>query len=197
MDEGWIVILSVISGCSFLAFRIFQVKTAISRNVATVEPAKEFQSFGRIKAVSLQDLARFELLLGEVLPSVEKGQTNISSIQFRVWSNQTRQVLTMRYFMKAYPITAMVLALLTLPIGFIPLVCFIAWMFWSAHTMSKLEGVFASHFNGTLLTLSKGRATNSTGSAEELGKLHGLLRAGVLTEDEFQEAKKRILQKVA
>ena len=151
------------------------------------------------KVVSLDDLVRFERLVKEVTPAIEQGKTQFTNTQFSTSVNYCRGYLRQSHFIRTHPILSVILLLCMIPMGFIPLIVYFIYLAVIFSSVSKMEAVFMAFYNGSLLVANpKASAVTPAGDfTNQLSKLHELLKSGALTQAEFDQQKKQILERAS
>lgn len=175
-------------------------KSRVAEQLAFIERAKalplptSFVAFSRFSRISVEDILRVERVAWEIGSMVEQGKTKYTSTQFYSWLGFARDFLWNLQLIQKYPIRFCIFAVLTVPMGLIPLVIFAAYLLLLWHGTSRLEMVLMEFYNGTLLALkSASTLPTASGKVDDLQKLHELLKVGAITQAEFDAEKKRIL----
>ena len=209
VDQGFgiaaIVILvfaGLIVGAIWAAFRSVAFGKRLIEEAKTMEMPISYQPLPTTYRCSYQDLLRLERYILEISPLVDGGKTRYSTLQFIEWANQSRTKMRMLHWIGNNRIFAGVLALLFLPVGFLPLIIgavAFAFLSWS---VAKFEIVASEFYRGELDRSSM--ATNTTAVqplqaplSDELSKLHHMFTTGALTEAEYQSAKTSVLKRGA
>ena len=156
-----------------------------------------FQPVGPTK-VTYEDLLRFERLVMEISPIIAQGKTEHTNTTYQISESQCRAYLRNRYFLtwlsREHPIIGVILFLLIIPISLVPILLLGLIMLMGSMSMAKIESIFMAYYNGTLIKQPITPSSSSHSVSDELIRLNQLRQQGVLSEDEFQSAKKKVIQ---
>lgn len=158
-------------------------------NACSVIPTK-ILPFSRFSEAQLSDLVDYHVVSNEVQRIVSEGKTEYASHTVLYLSEMFKSYVITNYVWRRHP-----------------RLLFWTGMHWfglvmvglQAHAASKLELIFNQYLRGTLVKSEafKSNTTNMnnsfTSSADEIVKLHKLKQEGILSDEEFQNAKKKLV----
>ncbi|MFV8258260.1 SHOCT domain-containing protein [Bdellovibrio bacteriovorus] len=153
-----------------------------------------FLPLANIREISHSDFVSYFIYANLVQDAVNKGNTNYSSLEVTRMFNSLKFYASIAYFTKKHRILAIYLALLTIPVGFIPLILFSLAMGVHFKLASKAEVAVNEYVNGTLIRHTSGASTSIVGVSDELKKLVELRQSGALSDQEFSILKEKLIK---
>ena len=162
---------------------------AIKVTACTVIPTKVLP-FSKFNETQLLDIIDYHVVCNEVQRLVSTGKTQYSSHTVFYLGEMFKGYLITNYVWRGHP-----------------RLLFWTGMHWfgvlvvglQAHATSKLELIFNEYFRGALIKTESAAPNipttphSSSSSADEILKLHKLKQDGILSDAEFQNAKRRLV----
>lgn len=188
--------IGILNYCVFLFMAISRLNKEIKNGVSSCKtvPSK-FLPLSRIKEATLQDVVDYHVLSREIQRLADDGKTEYSSFQFKYISGQLQNYANVNFFCRRHYVLFILSILFFMPMGFIPLIIFGVVMLVQYQSATKAERIFNQFIRGELIKPKGPVVTNSspTSAADEISKLHKLKQDGVLSDEEFQAAKKKLV----
>lgn len=153
-----------------------------------------FLPLANIKEISHSDFVSYFIYANLVQDAVNKGNTKYSSLEVTRMFNSLKFYASIAYFTKNHRILALYLALLTIPLGFIPLILFSIVVGVHFKLASKAEVAVNEYVNGTLIKHTASSSTSMVGVSDELKKLVELKQSGALSDQEFSILKEKLIK---
>lgn len=97
-------------------------------------------------------------------------------------------------WIEIHPVLSVILFLLCFPFGFIPAIFFILVLAIQKPARERYEVALGKLKHGKSFQVQSNSTPSS--SATEIAKLHDLLKSGALTQEEFEQEKKKLLKAV-
>ena len=197
MNENTLVIIEeicivlLVYGCGALIFLLWR-GIAIAKEA--YKRSNELRELRNIKSLSdnsftFTDLVNYYNARSNMFQLLNDNKINVNSHQLRVRSGAAIQMATLRILVRRHPIISISSAVFLAPIGWVAVVFFCLFGAYQSHQAAQFQVMVREALKPKLDSVMNGDHVS------QIVKLHELLKAGAITEHEFQTEKSKIFAK--